>query len=58
MSYSSIIRELEASRRLSSDLALERHHQQLERAKIEQELESLKRSRKNYIDSQIAQSNL
>lgn len=34
MSYSSIIRELEASRRLSSDLALEKHHQQLERAKI------------------------
>lgn len=58
MSYSSIIRELEASRRLGSELALERQYQEMERAKVEQELESLRRSRKNYIDVQIAQSKL
>lgn len=55
--YSSIIKELEASRRLASDLTLEKHQQELEKSKIERELENLRRSRKNYIDAQIAQSN-
>lgn len=33
-SYSSIIRELEASRRLGEELALERHHHEIERARV------------------------
>lgn len=32
--YSSIIRELDASRRLGAELAVERHQQELERSKI------------------------
>lgn len=54
--YSSIIRELDASRRLGAELAVERHQQELERSKIERELENLRVSRKNYIENQIAHS--
>jgi hypothetical protein len=35
MSYSSIIRELETSRRIGDELALERHHHEMERARVE-----------------------
>lgn len=56
--YGTIIKELDASRRLGAELAIERHQQELERSKIERELENLRRSRKNYIDSQISQSQL
>ena len=56
MSYASMIRELEASRKLETELALEKHHQQLERKKVEAELENLRRSRKEFIDKQISDS--
>jgi hypothetical protein len=49
----SIIRQLDASRRLEEELAVEKHRQELERQKIDRELEGLRRSRKDYIDNQI-----
>jgi len=50
---SSIVRQLDASRRLEEELAVEKHRQELEKQKIEKELEGLRRSRKEYIDNQI-----
>ena len=53
---SSIVRQLDASRRLEEELAVEKHRQELEKQKIERELEGLRRSRKEYIDGQIQTS--
>ena len=50
---STIAKRLDASRRLEEELAIERHRQQLEKQKIERELEGLRRSRKEYIENQI-----
>jgi GTP1/Obg family GTP-binding protein len=53
---SSIVRQLDASRRLEEELAVEKHRQELEKQKIERELEGLRRSRKEYIDTQLQTS--
>ena len=50
------MRQLDASRRLEEELAVEKHRQELEKQKIERELEGLRRSRKEYIDGQIQTS--
>ena len=50
---STIVKQLDASRRLEEELAVEKHRQELEKQKIEKELEGLRRSRKEYIDNQI-----
>ena len=36
--YSSIIKELDASRKLGSELALEKHQQDIQRSKLERDL--------------------
>ena len=36
--YSSIIKELDASRQLGSELAIDKHQQEMERTKLEREL--------------------
>jgi hypothetical protein len=50
---STIAKQLDASRRLEEELAIERHRQELEKQKIDRELEGLRRSRKEYIENQI-----
>lgn len=52
-SYMSIIKELEISRRLGEEIAHERQMKELERSKIEVELENLRRSRQEYINHRI-----
>ena len=47
------MRQLDASRRLEEELAVEKHRQEIEKLKIEKELEGLRRSRKEYIENQI-----
>lgn len=49
--YSAIIKELDASRKLGSELALDKHQHDLERSKIQLELDNLQRSRKQYIEN-------
>jgi hypothetical protein len=56
--FNSIISELEASRRVSQELALRRHSQEAERSRIEAELQNLRRSRQDYMEAQVQLSQL
>ena len=49
-SINTLAKQLDASRRLEEELAIERHRQELEKQKIDKELEGLRRSRKEYIE--------
>lgn len=44
--YSTIIKQLDASRRLEEELKIERHQQSIEKQRIDMELEALRRSKK------------
>jgi len=52
-SVNTIAKQLDVSRRLEEELSIERHRQDLEKQKIDKELEGLRRSRKEFIDNQI-----
>ena len=52
-SINTLAKQLDASRRLEEELAIERHRQELEKQKIDKELEGLRRSRKEYIENQL-----
>ena len=54
--YSSIIRGLDASRRLGSELNLEQHKQDLDRNKLEKELQGLSLSRRNFVENSLNQT--
>lgn len=54
--HSTIIKQLDASRRLEEELKLERHQQEIEKQRIDLELEALRRSRKSFIDAQLNSS--
>jgi len=51
--FNSIVKQLDASRRLEEELSLEKHRQEIEKQKIDRELEGLRRSRKEFIENQI-----
>jgi hypothetical protein len=47
--YSSIIKGLDASRKLGAELNLDQHIHELSRSKLEKELQGLSQSRRNFV---------